>query len=158
MFVIEFVKSTTESQIMYVSIRNILEIWNILHYLEIYYVMPISYLEGEYGGGGWCWRVLTGNPGMTTVCSTPKIGSTPPPIEVETAPVKCVCWTIPLIFEGDPRPCLPWLFPSIPNDSSLKLRKSKSCLSKMFKTKLIKLSIDQFAKNRMLLLHTFVCV
>ena len=92
-----------------------------LYYFWIYNMMPISYLEGEYGGGGWCWRVLTGNPGMTTVCSTPKIGSTPPPIDVETAPVKCVCWTVPLIFEGDPRP-LPWQFPSMPNDSSLKLK------------------------------------
>ena len=84
-------------------------------------MVDVSYLEGEYGGGGWCWSVLTGNPGITTVCSTPKIGS-PPPIEFVTAPLKCVCWIIPLVFDGEDMTCFVWLLPSIPNDSSLKLK------------------------------------
>ena len=31
---------------------------------SLYYYIQ-TYLEGEYGGGGWVCRVLTGNPGMT---------------------------------------------------------------------------------------------
>ena len=58
-----------------------------------------TYLDGEYGGGGWCWRVLTGKPGITTVWST----AVPPLTVVVTAPppVRCGCCMRPCAVVGE---------------------------------------------------------
>ena len=79
-----------------------------------------SYLEGEYGGGGWPCRVLTGKPGMT-------MGSPPPP---PAAPAAVDTTPPPQAEESAAAAITP---PPTVSDSSLRLKRKKKGFEARFR-------------------------